>query len=312
MTSEESTPSQSPDDTSKAGIIPQRALTLAGSLARHHLQVEEERAEAFRAKLALAYQAPSEPLEAPNQTSSAVERRELLSEPPAGDADCTKCNGLGFYRIERPLGHPQFGRAEACECYLEREKFRLAGIPKGAEYEGMTLDNVSNTNNADIDYTPYIDALRGLVDGADYFFVTLVGTSGLAKTHLAMGTVKYALERGIAATFFYTANILDQLKSLFDSEYERPEQRRDRIAELPFLVLDDFGVERVGEKASPWTREQLDILVNTRYVQHLPTIFTTNLEQYELPMRIYDRLFDRRLARVFRLEGASYRSGEQW
>jgi hypothetical protein len=33
-----------------------------------------------------------------------------------GKADCAICKGLGWVRIDLPLGHPMHGKAFACEC----------------------------------------------------------------------------------------------------------------------------------------------------------------------------------------------------
>ena len=34
----------------------------------------------------------------------------------AGDPDCPHCKGLGYVRLEVPLGHPDFGKAQVCVC----------------------------------------------------------------------------------------------------------------------------------------------------------------------------------------------------
>ncbi|MGB9521744.1 MAG: hypothetical protein ACPL6F_03205, partial [Anaerolineales bacterium] len=36
--------------------------------------------------------------------------------PFSGDPNCPICHGSGYVRLEVPLGHPQFGKIQICEC----------------------------------------------------------------------------------------------------------------------------------------------------------------------------------------------------
>ena len=49
------------------------------------------------------------------------------------------------------------------------------------------------------------------------------------------------------------------------------------VMDADLLVLDDLG----SEKPSEWVEETMNLIVNTRYNERRPTIFTTNYE--ELP-----------------------------
>ena len=46
------------------------------------------------------------------------------------------------------------------------------------------------------------------------------------------------------------------------------------VMEADLLVLDDLG----AEKTSDWVEETLSLIVNTRYSERRPTIFTSNYE----------------------------------
>lgn len=51
----------------------------------------------------------------------------------------------------------------------------------------------------------------------------------------------------------------------------------------PLLILDDLGRERIkGSYLEDWAANQLDRLVNHRYREELPTIWTTNLLEAQL------------------------------
>jgi DNA replication protein DnaC len=72
-------------------------------------------------------------------------------------------------------------------------------------------------------------------------------------------------------------------------------ERVDQLATSSLLILDDLGRERVK---SPYTQDyaasQLDYIVNSRYRDELPTIWTTNLREGSL-VELYGASMVRRL-----------------
>jgi DNA replication protein DnaC len=65
-----------------------------------------------------------------------------------------------------------------------------------------------------------------------------------------------------------------------DGEAERIVERAENA---PLLVLDDLGRERIkGSYVDDFAASQLDIIVNRRYRDELPTIWTTNLPEIDL------------------------------
>lgn len=60
----------------------------------------------------------------------------------------------------------------------------------------------------------------------------------------------------------------------------------DRCKFTSLLILDDLGAQRNTD----WALEQLDSLIDHRYVCEKLTIFTTNLTSKQLPARIASRL----------------------
>ena len=57
----------------------------------------------------------------------------------------------------------------------------------------------------------------------------------------------------------------------------------ERAENAPLLVLDDLGRERIkGSYVDDWAASQLDRIVNHRYREELPTIWTTNLPEAAL------------------------------
>ena len=75
--------------------------------------------------------------------------------------------------------------------------------------------------------------------------------------------------------FYDTRELLRVIRSTFnpvtrtaEMDYLLPVMKAD------LLVLDDLG----AEKTSEWVEETMNLIVNTRYNERRPTIFTTNYE----------------------------------
>src|SRR4030042_158508 len=66
----------------------------------------------------------------------------------------------------------------------------------------------------------------------------------------------------------------------------------DNYSNLKFLILDDFGVERMTD----WSFQLLYIIINRRYDNLLTTIFTSNFSLDELAQRMGDDRLTSRIA----------------
>ena len=150
--------------------------------------------------------------------------------------------------------------------------------------------------------------MKALARGdADFAFLTLKGWTGSGKTHLALGILWDWLERGSAAFYRQVEDMLEEFKALFN----RPPGDSGLSFEgmfrgwenVPLAVLDDLGVENPTD----WAVAKLDTLVDFRYLRHLPTVFTTNLDLDALPPRVASRLQDVEVGRVIDLGRVDYR-----
>jgi DNA replication protein DnaC len=143
-------------------------------------------------------------------------------------------------------------------------------------------------------------------------FLFLSGRPGTGRTHLSVAAVKRAQELGSPAKFAYVSYLISELRALMAPDAERsPEEWQRLYQSFPLLALDDLGVQR----PTPFADEELDHLIDARYIQRLPTIITTNLNQEKLAeraVRIADRILDRAVSQRFHFDVASYRSGERW
>lgn len=69
-------------------------------------------------------------------------------------------------------------------------------------------------------------------------------------------------------------DLLDHLRATFRPESEASgDEQLEQVRSVALLVLDDLRTESL----TPWTREKLYQLVNHRYTERLPTVFTSNV-----------------------------------
>ena len=124
----------------------------------------------------------------------------------------------------------------------------------------------------------------------------LQGGYGCGKTHLAAAIANFLIGEGKPALFVNTPDLLDHLRGTYapDSDVSYDEQF-ERIRNVSVLILDDLGTQNNTE----WAKEKLYQIINYRYNNRLPTVFTTNQMLEDIEPRIRSRLMDKELvARV--------------
>ena len=108
----------------------------------------------------------------------------------------------------------------------------------------------------------------------------LHGPSGVGKTMLAVLFAKELLAQGKAVRFTTVAGLLNQLRRNIQGDWN---QRMDQYQEVPCLILDDLGTEKVTE----WGLEQLFLLIDARYTARRQTVFTSNFSLQALQERFH-------------------------
>jgi DNA replication protein DnaC len=117
----------------------------------------------------------------------------------------------------------------------------------------------------------------------------LLGVTGVGKTYEAYGAMRELAVTGVYAQWQVTtaADLYAALRPRhgIDSEAEFRKYRGARL-----LLVDDLGAER---KPTEFTEEVNFRLINWRYENHLPTLFTSNVGAKELVERLGDRVTSR-------------------
>lgn len=225
---------------------------------------------------------------------------------------CPICKGVGFFRKDVPVGHPDFGKAFPCQHKLaevtqaQLQDLRNASglallshmtfakfMPEGL---GLTPDKQKNLRRAFEWASEYARNPHG--------WLLMKGGYGCGKTHLAAAIANERLLKGQPALFIVVPDLLDYLRATYSPNSEVSyDERFDSIRSSPLLILDDLG----SQSATPWAQEKLFQLLNYRYNAQLPTVLTMNKELEEIDLRLRSRLADVALCEILAIQAPDFR-----
>ena len=189
-----------------------------------------------------------------------------------------------------------------------RERSGLSKRMKGYTFTNFDISVNESTREASQKAMMYVDnreenreAGRGL-----YF----CGAVGAGKTHLAVAVMNELIKRKRVPSLFVTVpELLDNIRGAYNDPGRNIDEWMDTVKNADLLVLDDLGSERPTE----WVQERLFVIVNHRYREALPTIFTSNVGAQDLFAQLGDRTASRIVAmcgKGIRIEGDDYRGTE--
>ncbi|MDP8951429.1 MAG: ATP-binding protein [Actinomycetota bacterium] len=121
----------------------------------------------------------------------------------------------------------------------------------------------------------------------------LCGGAGAGKTHLAVAVLNELIRRKRVPSLFVTVpELLDNLREAYNKPGRNLDEWMDAVQNADFLVLDDLGSERPTE----WVKERLFVIVDHRYREALPTVFTSNIGPKDLAAQLGERTASRIIA----------------
>jgi DNA replication protein DnaC len=151
-------------------------------------------------------------------------------------------------------------------------------------------------------------AARAFAEAPEGWLV-LGGPSGSGKTHLAAAIVNERIGHGHPAFYITAPDLLDHLRSSYSADSEMPyNEFFEQVRSTPLLVLDDLG----AQSGTAWAKEKLDQLLNSRFINELPTVIVAITPIADMEERMRTRLTDPRLCHVYILEEESPVSEYAW
>ena len=122
--------------------------------------------------------------------------------------------------------------------------------------------------------------------------LTIVGGTGAGKTYMAAAIARSFLLRGLSVRFEHTKNLLDNLRSTYNSwNDETFESKLHWYKSIGLLILDDLGVETGTE----WEKSQVWDIIDDRIHRQSYLVITTNQTRNDMA----DKLDHRIASRVF-------------
>lgn len=135
------------------------------------------------------------------------------------------------------------------------------------------------------------------------------GDVGTGKTHLAVAVMNELISRKrVPALFVTVPELLDNMRGAYNDPGRDIDEWMAAVKNADLLLLDDLGAERANE----WVRERIFVIVNHRYREELPTIFTSNIGPKDLANQLGERTASRIIGMSdwISLEGEDYREAE--
>ncbi len=206
--------------------------------------------------------------------------------------------GCWFYPVE---AHCKKRDTPACSDWCD--KFMLyaamlgqSGLPK--KFQGCFLWNFPGGPEGNRNYLITERFLQGIdervLKGQGlYLYSSEVGTGKttiavtIANEYMHHKMWKAMLEPQVV--YVVVPELLDRIKSSWDDPDEELTELLENLNTAPLVVWDDIGAERPTE----WVRERLYTLINKRYTEELPNIFTSNHTIEELKGRLGARIASR-------------------
>lgn len=191
---------------------------------------------------------------------------------------CDQCGGSGWVSTSTAGADGKTAQAmKECECrrVVKLEKMlERAGLPRRyqeASFQTFDAGAVDRSIEAaklmsEKYCEEYLtDSSRGIL---------YVGSVGVGKTHLAIATVRrLTLDYSTRCYFADFRDLLKRLQASFDGGSMTRTEIMRPVMQSDVLVLDELGAAR----ATDWTFEVAEEIINGRYNEARATLFTSNL-----------------------------------
>lgn len=186
----------------------------------------------------------------------------------------------------------------------------------GARYKDVRFENTRIGENKTFD-TAYERCKKYCEVSDDIlkkgYGIYIWGDSGTGKTHLTACMVNALVHQQRTVLFTNFFEISQFIRGTFNNSKETEMDIIEKIADVDFLFLDDLGTEKVTKNdEDTWLQGKIFEILNKRYNNKKPTIFTSNYSLEELFQnrglmeKTIDRILEMSSALLY-IEGESQR-----
>lgn len=213
-------------------------------------------------------------------------------------------------------------RQKEVEKEIEKQK-KIAKLQEASllseRYKNVSFDNCVTGENESFDIA--YGRCKKYCENSDEILkngygIYLWGDKGTGKTHLTGCMANYLLRQYKQVLFTNFFEISKSIRSTFKGSGSETDII-NKIANVDFLFIDDLGTEKVTKEGEDtWLQDKIFEVINKRYNNMKPTIFTSNysLQQLVQERGLLDKTVDRILemsTAIIRVEGKSNRTARK-
>ena len=244
-------------------------------------------------------------------------REEWNKEHPNNEVEpvCPFCRGSGLkiiikdmdgnkYSIKDRYNPGMYEYLVPCSCAkgevnkIERNNKRFANVPGlyvDAKLENFNAQIHQEMRDKEICQAAKNDAIRYISAFKEYEEAGLglyiySSAKGSGKSRLASTISNELSERGVRNKFASASSILSEIQNSWNDKSASEHKIIESYISPRLLIIDDIG----AKSGQNWMDEKFFQIIDARYQQNKPTIFTSNYEDNRLPFdaRITDRISD--------------------
>lgn len=236
---------------------------------------------------------------------------------------CKKCNTprmcMGLNRMVRCICECQAqARDREIELSKQKEKQRIVDKIKrtsllGEKYKDVSFATTDKTNEEFMKIfkrcNKYCEVAREVLERG--IGIYLFGNKGTGKSHLTACMANELMDNYYSVLYTNFTEISKYIRGTFRGN-ESEHDFLERLTNIDFLFIDDFGTELVTKNNEDlWLQEKVFEVINKRYNNNKPIIFTSNysLRQLIEERGLADKTIDRinEMCTILKLNGDSYR-----
>lgn len=187
------------------------------------------------------------------------------------------------------------------------ERLRKASL-LGERYKNALFENTETAHSKEFELI-YKRCFKYCVKAKEVFKrgigIYLFGNKGTGKSRLTACMGNELMQNNYTVLYTNFSEISKNIIKVKDDYIQR-------LSQIEFLFIDDFGTEKVTKgNEDIWLQEKVFEVINNRYINNKPIIFTSNYSLQELieDRGMADKTIDRimEMCEIMKLEGQSYR-----